>query len=50
MLEARHFHLEVPPRSRVRLGCPAFTDLRRSGKPGVPVGLHEATIRIPSLL
>ena len=24
-------------------------DVRKSGKPGVPVGLHEETIRIPSV-
>ena len=29
--------------------CYARADVRRSGKPGVPVGLHEKTIRIPSL-
>ena len=29
--------------------CYAHADVRRSGKPGVPVGLHEETIRITSV-
>jgi len=29
--------------------CYARADVRSSGKPGVPVGQHEETIRIPSL-
>ena len=30
--------------------CAAKASVRRSGKPGMPVGLHEETIRITSLL
>ena len=32
------------------LDCAASTDLRSSGTPGMPVGLHEKTIRITSLV
>src|SRR6516162_7886570 len=57
VLEARHGALlRRPPRATVRAWLSARDhdplqkgDLRSRGTPGMPVGLHEKTIRIPSL-